>query len=140
MILGVDHVAMSSVDLGTDTGRLAPLGEDDAKTALASAGAWDFVAVLPEDVHNEARKRFSGGRRQRIALARALVRKPKLLILDEPATALDPAAEQAICNTLCDLAKTTTILAISDQRALVVVAHHVHRVGPQPGIGAVIRN
>jgi ATP-binding cassette subfamily C protein len=61
---------------------------------------------------------LSGGQRQRIAIARALVRKPSLLILDEVTTALDPATEQAICDTLRDLSGKVTILSISHQPAL----------------------
>lgn len=119
------------------------LAEDDAKAALVAAGAWEFVAALPEGMHTVAGERggrLSGGQRQRIALARALVRKPKLLILDEPTTALDPATEQAICNTLRDLTKTTTILAISHQRALVEVADVAHDIAEWAPSAATVAN
>jgi ATP-binding cassette subfamily C protein len=58
---------------------------------------------------------LSGGQRQRIAIARALVHKPKLLILDEPTSALDPESEAGICQTVAELRGEITILAISHQ-------------------------
>ena len=71
---------------------------------------------------------LSGGQRQRIAIARALVHKPKLLILDEATTGLDPESEAAICNTLQQLRGELTILAISHQSALVKIADKVYRI------------
>jgi ATP-binding cassette subfamily C protein len=61
---------------------------------------------------------MSGGQRQRIAIARALVHRPSLLILDEVTTALDPKTESAICQTLRELAGEVTILSISHQPAM----------------------
>lgn len=105
------------------------LSEVDVETALKAAGAWSFVAALPQGIHTvvgERGARFSGGQRQRISLARALVRRPALLILDEPTTALDPETERELCGTLRQLAAATTILAISHQRAIVESADQVH--------------
>jgi ATP-binding cassette subfamily C protein len=72
--------------------------------------------------------KLSGGQRQRIAIARALVREPQLLILDEPTAALDSETERQLCRTLADLARTTTVLAISHRPALVDVADRVYRL------------
>ena len=63
-----------------------------------------------------------------MAIARALVRKPRLLVLDEVTAALDARTEAEICANLCDLKSTTTILAISHQPALVKAADRVYRV------------
>lgn len=101
----------------------------DVEVALRAAGAWDFVCDLPHGIHASVGERgamLSGGQRQRIALARALVRKPTLLILDEVTSALDPETEKAICATLQQLKGTMTILAISHQQALVLIADHVY--------------
>lgn len=103
----------------------------DAERCLRQSGAWSFVADLPEGLDTivgERGTRFSGGQRQRMAIARALARKPQLLILDEATTALDPQTEEAICDTLSGLAGTVTILAISHQPAILRIADHVYEI------------
>jgi len=96
--------------------------DDDVARALEQAGAADFVAQLPEGVETivgERGARLSGGQRQRIAIARALIHRPKLLILDEATTALDPETEANIVRNVIELARSTglTVLAISHQPA-----------------------
>ena len=71
---------------------------------------------------------LSGGQRQRLALARALVHSPDLLVLDEATTALDPATEAEICRTLRRLAGQRTILAISHQPRIAEIADLVVEV------------
>jgi ATP-binding cassette subfamily C protein len=107
------------------------LSEKDAEQALRAAEAWEFVKAMPQGMHSTVGERgakLSGGQRQRIAIARALVQKPKLLILDEPASALDPDSEAAICETLAQLRGGITILAISHQPALMKVADRAYQV------------
>ncbi|MBM4256135.1 MAG: ABC transporter ATP-binding protein [Deltaproteobacteria bacterium] len=116
----------TNVTLGDRT-----LTEDGVEAALRAAEAWDFIAPLPEGMHTpvgERGARFSGGQRQRIAIARALIHKPQLLILDEATAALDPASEAAICETVRKLRGTMTILVISHQPALLQVADLVYRL------------
>jgi ATP-binding cassette subfamily C protein len=114
---------MRNVTLGDPT-----LTETDVWKALEQAGADTFVRGLPEGmdtVLGERGAKLSGGQRQRIAIARALVTGPELLVLDEATTALDPATEAGICETLQRLRGRITILAVSHQSALQEAADYV---------------
>ena len=107
------------------------LTRGDAEAALRAAGAWDFVSRLADGMDTpvgERGSRLSGGQRQRIAIARALVHQPRLLILDEATTSLDPDSEAAICATVQHLRGHMTVLAISHQPALLEAADRVYRL------------
>jgi ATP-binding cassette, subfamily C, bacterial len=112
------------------------LGDDeikpkDVEEALRDAGAWDFISTLPQGVNSKIGERgakLSGGQRQRISIARALAGSPKLLILDEVTTSLDPETEAAICETLRQLHGKVTIIAISHQPAMAAVADKVYSI------------
>ena len=95
--------------------------DEEVIQALKEAEAWDFVDNLPQKTETFIEERggnLSGGQRQRLNIARALIRKPRLLIMDESTTALDPWTEQEIIQTLLKLSGKTTILAISHQEAI----------------------
>ena len=107
------------------------IGRAEAQEALRAAEALSFVEQLPHGLDTRVGERgakLSGGQRQRISLARALAHNPSLLVLDEPTTALDPAAEQAFCRTLRSFAGKLSMLVISHQPALTEIADTVYLV------------
>ncbi|MBT4722697.1 ABC transporter ATP-binding protein, partial [Candidatus Falkowbacteria bacterium] len=108
------------------------ISNEKVEEALRDAGAWDFVESLPEGMNTiigERGIRLSGGQRQRISIARAIVRDPELLILDEATTALDPQTEERILRTIGNLTKKgITIVAVSHQIAVLDIADQVFRL------------
>lgn len=98
--------------------------EAELAEALRSASA-DFVFDLPaglDTVVGDRGGRLSGGERQRIALARGLLRRPALLILDEVTSALDPENEAAVGRAVARLKGTLTILVIGHRGTLAGLA------------------
>ena len=96
--------------------------------ALERANIAELVRALPdglETVAGDRGTRFSGGERQRFALARALLRKPQLLILDEATSALDWENQRMIVAAITALRGELTILTIAHRPSLVSFADHV---------------
>jgi ATP-binding cassette subfamily C protein len=119
----LDDSILANITLGDNT-----IDEQRILEALRLAGAADFIARLPEGLHTEVGEkgaRFSGGQRQRIAIARALVHRPKLLILDEVTSALDTVTEQEFCENIREISKSITVLAISHRQAWIDIADNV---------------
>ena len=113
----------------------AKISDDDIWRALELAGAAGFVRNLPEGLDTELGERgvkLSGGQRQRLSLARALVRHPKLLILDEVTSALDPATEKMLVRQIAGLARREriTIIAITHTPAWKNVADQMIELSP----------
>ena len=88
------------------TGKLSHLDKTKLKERIA------FVLQLTgiSDAANRKIQGFSGGMKQRLGLAQALLHQPSLLILDEPVSALDPVGRRDVMNILNELKKTTTII------------------------------
>ena len=107
------------------------ISDGAVNTAISLAGADSFVNALPEKLDSnvgEMGSKLSGGERQRIALARALVSQPQVLILDEVTSALDPDTERLICDNIASLRGKYTILAITHRDAWKSIASAVYSV------------
>lgn len=88
----------------------------------------DYIMTLPlgyDTFVQDEGSNFSGGQRQRLAIARALVRDPQLLILDEATSALDPATEAAMNETIKKLAEQRTVVTVTHRLSTVVDADHI---------------
>lgn len=92
--------------------------KDDVLEAARCAGAHDFIMKLPQDYKTMIEERganLSAGQRQRIMIARAIIRKPKIFIFDEATAALDAKTEEEVLKNLFEVAKDKTVLMISHQ-------------------------
>jgi len=82
---------------------------DRVEESLKAAAIWDEV----KDRLHESAQALSGGQQQRLCIARALAVRPKVLLMDEPASALDPIATQRIEELIYDLKKDYTIAIVT---------------------------
>ncbi|CAN0568067.1 unnamed protein product, partial [Laminaria digitata] len=106
-------------------------GADAAEVERAArlAEAHDFVSALPqgyETIVGERGQKLSGGQRQRLSLARAIVRDPAVLVLDEATSAVDNETEAAIQRSLAAVSKGRTTLVIAHRLSTVRSAHRIH--------------
>lgn len=115
-----------NLTLGDET-----ISDDTLLAALQQAGAGDFVSQLPNGLDTdvgEMGSKLSGGQRQRISLARALATRPKILILDEVTSALDPETEAEIVDNIASLRGAYTIVAITHRSAWTAIADRHYKV------------
>jgi ABC-type multidrug transport system fused ATPase/permease subunit len=108
----------------------AGASEAEIHEALDMAGAAEFVRRLPKGINTrlgESGVSLSGGQRQRLDLARALIKKAPILILDEPTAALDAEAEEAFRQSLTRLrdARLSTVILIGHRLSTVVMADRI---------------
>jgi ABC-type multidrug transport system fused ATPase/permease subunit len=111
-----------NVSLGAD------VPDDDVWAALRTAQADGFVAALPEGLDSRLGERgtsLSGGQRQRLSLARALVRRPRLLVMDDATSAVDPEVEARILAALRSDGEGSTVLVVAYRKATISLADEV---------------
>ncbi|CAI6338747.1 unnamed protein product [Periconia digitata] len=121
-----ENIALGVDDVTVADGIIASSAIPDAQIekALVAANAWEFVSSLPEGLNTAAGPngtQLSGGQRQRIAIARALVRDPRILLLDEATSALDTESEKIVQNALSEAAK-------EGNRITIAVAHRLSTI------------
>jgi ATP-binding cassette subfamily B protein len=117
-----DDTVRDNVTLGADV-------DDDAVwEALRVAAADEFVARLPAGLDTRVGERgasLSGGQRQRLALARAVVRHPRLLVLDDATSAVDPSVEARILDALRAGDRPATVVVVAYRQATIALADEV---------------
>ena len=121
-----DDDVRGNVTLGVD------VSDEEVWAALRAAQADGFVAALSHGLDTKLGERgtsLSGGQRQRISLARALVRRPRLLILDDATSAVDPEVEARILSALRDGRSTgetdATLVVVAYRKATIALADEV---------------
>ena len=117
-----DDTVRGNVTLGAD------VTDDEVWAALRAAQADGFVAALPHGLDTRLGERgtsLSGGQLQRISLARALVRRPRLLILDDATSAVDPEVEARILEALRAGDADSTLVVVAYRKATIGLADEV---------------
>jgi ABC-type multidrug transport system fused ATPase/permease subunit len=117
-----DDTVRDNVTLGAD------VSDEEVWAALRAAQADGFVAALGHGLDSRLGERgtsLSGGQRQRISLARALVRRPRLLILDDATSAVDPEVEARILQALRNGETDATLVVVAYRKATIALADEV---------------
>ena len=117
-----DDTVRGNVTLGAD------IPDEEIWDALRTAQADGFVAGLRHGLDSKLGERgttLSGGQRQRLSLARALIRRPRLLVLDDATSAVDPEVEARILAAMRERGGDTTMLVIAYRKATIALADEV---------------
>ncbi|KAJ6147205.1 ABC transporter [Penicillium chrysogenum] len=115
-----------NVAMGTPTDDGSTVRDSDIEAACRAANAWEFISSLPDGLMTLCGAngtQLSGGQRQRIAIARALLRNPRLLLLDEATSALDTQSERIVQDALNEAASHGDRITIAVAHRLSTIRH-----------------
>uniref|UniRef100_A0A6C0LK54 ABC transporter ATP-binding protein n=1 Tax=viral metagenome TaxID=1070528 RepID=A0A6C0LK54_9ZZZZ len=128
-VLFTDTIA-NNIAYGLDVGN----GEGSVIEAAKNANAHEFISKLPKQyqtmLEGTELSSLSGGQRQRISIARALIRKPQIIIFDEATSALDPYCEELVQQTIkeCYANQNSTMIIIAHRRSALEIADKIYEL------------
>ena len=129
-VLFTDTIA-NNISYGLD---VSEVSESDIIEAAKNANAHEFISKLPKQyqtiLEGTELSSLSGGQRQRISIARALIRKPQILIFDEATSALDPYCEELVQQTIkeCYAKQNITMIIIAHRRSALEIADKIYEL------------
>lgn len=139
-ILFSDTIA-NNIAYGLDNSEVS---EEDIIDAAKNANAHEFISKLPNKYQTKLEgtelSSLSGGQKQRISIARALIRKPQIIIFDEATSALDPYCEELVQQTIkeCFRNQNSTMIIIAHRRSALEIADKIYELNGSRLISATI--
>ena len=132
-VLFTDTIA-NNISYGLEVSECSEVSEADIIEAAKNANAHEFILKLPKQyqtiLEGTELSSLSGGQRQRISIARALIRKPQILIFDEATSALDPYCEELVQQTIkeCYAKQNITMIIIAHRRSALEIADKIYEL------------